>query len=123
VSGSRRNPDDRTPAEGPTGAVRQPDDPATRLDALVHGRVQGVGYRFFAVEAAIRLGLAGWVANLADGRVRCVAEGPRHDLEALLVELRRGPAGAHVAGVAASWLPATGGLDGFSVRPGGHAGD
>jgi acylphosphatase len=96
---------------------------AQRLDAFVGGRVQGVGYRWFAVAAAERLGLVGWVANLSDGRVRCVAEGPRADLEALLHELERGPAGAAVGSVEPLWLPATGAFSRFDVRSGGHSGD
>jgi acylphosphatase len=107
-----------------TGAEGGPADwHRARLDAVISGRVQGVGYRYFVVGSAARLGLAGWVANLLDGHVRCVAEGPRRDLEALLADLRRGPAGARVADVSATWLPETGEFDGFSVRPGGHPGD
>ncbi len=59
---------------------------------LIEGRVQGVGYRYFACQAAIRLGLKGWVRNLADGRVEGLAEGKPEDLDAWVSELRRGPA-------------------------------
>ena len=62
-----------------------------RLDASVRGRVQGVGYRLFALREAMASGLAGWVANEADGSVRVVAEGPRAGLDALLERLREGP--------------------------------
>ena len=48
-----------------------------RLTAIVHGDVQGVGYRFFAQRQAARLGLRGYVRNLRDGTVEVVAEGPR----------------------------------------------
>ena len=78
------------PIGGPAGEERRDPD-AARIDATVIGRVQGVGYRWFVLEAALRLGLRGWVANEADGSVRCVAEGPRADLETLLLELARGP--------------------------------
>jgi acylphosphatase len=94
-----------------------------RLEAVVHGRVQGVGFRIFVVRAATRLGLTGWVANEASGRVRCVAEGPRADLEQLLEDLRDGPRGAFVDTVDASWGPASGSFRDFDVRSGWHPGD
>jgi acylphosphatase len=96
---------------------------AERLEAVVHGRVQGVGYRIFVIRQATRLGLTGWVANEPSGRVRCVAEGPRDALEALLGILREGPDGAAVERVDAIWSPAIGGFADFDVRTGWHAGD
>jgi acylphosphatase len=94
-----------------------------RLDAVVRGRVQGVGFRSFAMRQAFRLGLAGWVANDPLGRVRCVAEGPRHRLDELLAALEVGPMGAVVEGVATTWSAATGEFDEFRVRSMGHRGD
>ena len=96
---------------------------AERLEAVVHGRVQGVGFRIFVARHATRLGLGGWVANESSGRVRCVAEGPRADLESLLDDLREGPSGAWVERVEASWSAATGALSDFDVRSGWHPGD
>ena len=99
-------------------------DPAgARLDATVVGRVQGVGFRYFVLREAMALGLAGWVANTSDGAVRCVAEGPRPSLEALLGRLHEGPASAIVDRVSAAWMPATGTLGPFTIRSGGHPGD
>lgn len=94
-----------------------------RLEAVVHGRVQGVGFRMFVVDVARRRGLTGWVANEASSRVRCVAEGPRDDLRALLADLHDGPAGAHVERVDAAWPPWNGAFDRFEVRSGWHPGD
>jgi acylphosphatase len=94
-----------------------------RLDATVHGRVQGVGFRFLVVRHARDLELSGWVANDADGSVRCVAEGPRPALEALLGSLEVGPAGAIVDRVISAWGPATGEFRSFEVRSGAHRGD
>lgn len=87
-----------------------------RLTACVRGRVQGVGYRFFARRAAVSLGLRGYVRNLPDGAVEVVAEGPRSDLEALLAALGHGPSGARVQDVEASWGAAAGGFGGFAIR-------
>jgi acylphosphatase len=94
-----------------------------RLDATVGGRVQGVGFRYFARREAVALGLDGWVANTADGSVRCVAEGPRDRLELLLERLRTGPPAAIVERVSVAWMPATGTLGPFGVRSGAHPGD
>jgi acylphosphatase len=98
-------------------------DPQARLDATVIGRVQGVGFRYFVLREAMALRLDGWVANTAGGSVRCVAEGARSDLEALLELLREGPPSAIVERVSEAWMPATGTLGSFSVRSGAHPGD
>lgn len=66
---------------------------------VVKGRVQGVGYRWFAVRAAERLGLPGWVRNCDDGSVEVVAKGSPESLLRLEAELRRGPTAARVTDV------------------------
>lgn len=96
---------------------------ADRLDAVVRGRVQGVGFRVFVVRAAMQLGLTGWVANLPDGALRCVAEGDRAALEDLVTRLREGPPAAAIDAVLIAWPPATGEYSTFSVRSGWHSGD
>jgi acylphosphatase len=104
-------------------------DPGTareRLDASVRGMVQGVGFRYFVLREARRLGLDGWVANEADGSVHVVADGPRHRLEALLDLLREGPPASLVERVTTNWIPLPPGGpagSGFSIRSGGHRGD
>lgn len=94
-----------------------------RLDAVVRGRVQGVGYRVFVLRAAMDLGLGGWVANLPDGAVHCVAEGELASLERLVEQLRQGPAAALVDQVLTAWPPPTGEFSDFSLRSGWHGGD
>jgi acylphosphatase len=94
-----------------------------RLDATVRGRVQGVGFRYLVLTRAMDLELTGWVANDGDGSLRCVAEGPRPALEALLETLETGPAGAIVDRVITAWSPATGTFRSFEVRSRGHRGD
>ena len=70
-----------------------------RVRVRVLGRVQGVGYRWFAARAARGLDLAGWVRNGMDGVVELAVAGPAGSVEQLLVELRRGPAQAVVRAV------------------------
>lgn len=65
----------------------------------VSGDVQGVGFRYFARRAAERLGLAGYVKNLRDGRVEVYAQGTKRQQAALRSELERGPGAASVSGV------------------------
>jgi acylphosphatase len=79
-----------------------------RLQAVVRGRVQGVGFRATTQYEARKLGLHGWVRNLVDGSVEVDAEGDRPHLERFLAFLQRGPLGAHVEAVEARWLPAQG---------------
>ena len=82
---------------------------------VVHGDVQGVGFRYFVMRRASQLGLKGWVRNNDDGTVELVAEGPRTDLEQLLRTAEEGPRLARVSRVDAQWSNATGGLQGFDL--------
>jgi acylphosphatase len=86
-----------------------------RVHAVVAGRVQGVGFRWFAVHAAREAGVGGFVRNLADGSVEVEAEGPPEAVEAFLGAIRRGPPAARVEGVRASEVPPRGDLA-FDVR-------
>ena len=99
------------------------DTAPARLDAIVRGRVQGVGFRLFVAQRATSLGVRGWVANEPDGSVRCVAEGARAELDALLAALELGPAGARIGRVSATWSAAVGSFDRFEIRSGWTPGD
>ena len=66
---------------------------------IVRGRVQGVGYRYFAQRAAVELGLTGYARNLDDGRVEVYAVGPVDKLSKLAGMLHRGPQWSDVRGV------------------------
>ena len=87
-----------------------------RLAAVVHGAVQGVGFRHYCAMQARALGLHGYVRNRADRRVEVVAEGSRAQLEQLLGWLYEGPSTAQVSAVEVSWLAANGEFDRFEVR-------
>jgi len=67
-----------------------------RLRVVVHGFVQGVGFRFAVERAARSHGVSGWVRNRPDGAVEAVFEGERADVEALVDLCLRGPRGAVV---------------------------
>ena len=85
-------------------------------EILVEGHVQGVGYRDYARRRASVLGLAGWVMNLRDGRVRLRAEGPRDVIEDLVRALEKGPPLSLVKRVQIRWLAPTGRYADFDVR-------
>jgi acylphosphatase len=72
---------------------------------LVQGEVQGVGFRWFVLREAERLGLCGFVRNLRDGSVEVIAAGTPEALAALERALREGPRLARVAGVEKSDVP------------------
>ena len=63
---------------------------------LISGRVQGVGFRWFAKDAAAREGVCGFVRNLPDGRVEAFVEGDAEAVTRVEMALRRGPGGARV---------------------------
>jgi acylphosphatase len=83
---------------------------------LIAGRVQGVGFRFFAERQAAVEGLHGWVRNLGDGRVEVRAEGDRESLDRFEAALRRGPSGARVQSVLVQDDAPSGRATGFSIR-------
>ncbi|MBI4209969.1 MAG: acylphosphatase [Candidatus Diapherotrites archaeon] len=87
-----------------------------RLDAVVKGRVQGVGFRFFVQSQATLLGLRGFVRNLHDGTVEVVAEGEKEKLAKLLSALVKGHPLSRVDGVDSNWGTATSGFRDFSIR-------
>jgi len=83
---------------------------------LVRGRVQGVGYRYFALEVAERLGVCGYVRNLPTGEVEVHAEADDAALERFKQELERGPRMSRVTEVVESDLPSTGSYSSFRIR-------
>lgn len=88
----------------------------SQFRARIVGRVQGVGFRYFAQREATRLGLKGWVRNLSGGDVEVVAQGPEDVLQEMLRSLREGPALAWVQNVVVDWQAADKSLLTFEVR-------
>lgn len=82
---------------------------------LIRGRVQGVGFRWFAHDTAARDGLHGWVRNLPDGRVEAQVEGEADAVERFERAMRHGPPGSRVDEVEVDELMPTGRDIGFSV--------
>lgn len=87
-----------------------------RLTAWVHGHVQGVGFRWWTRSRALELGLTGFAANKADGRVQVVAQGSRDACEKLLDLLEHGDTPGRVDTVVTDWSAASDALSGFTER-------
>lgn len=83
---------------------------------FISGRVQGVGFRYFAEEAAAREGVEGWVRNLPDGRVEAMAEGEVAAVDRFERAIRHGPRGARVDHVEVLDDVPGGNTSGFGVR-------
>jgi acylphosphatase len=86
-----------------------------RVHIWVHGRVQGVGFRYHTHARATALGLMGFVCNLPSGQVEIVAEGAPQALGELLEWVNQGPPGANVTQVDINRLPATGEFSDFLI--------
>ena len=85
---------------------------------IIRGRVQGVGYRAWAADAARALGLGGWVRNRTDGTVEAVVSGDDQDVERFIAACGTGPRLAQVTTVeTAAADPADAGGPGFEHRP------
>ncbi len=84
-----------------------------RVHLIIHGRVQGVAFRYSAEDVANRVGVAGWVRNLHNGTVEIIAEGQRSELEELIKWCQHGPSLARVTDVEVDWQEPTGEFERF----------
>lgn len=87
-----------------------------RRHFVITGRVQGVGFRWFAHDAAAREGVDGWVRNLSDGRVEAEIEGEIEAIDRVEAALRRGPGASEVEDVRVEERAPQGRRTGFSIR-------
>jgi|UniRef100_A0A7C6EBD9 acylphosphatase len=87
-----------------------------RAEILVSGLVQGVFFRDFTRQNARKLGLFGWVKNLADGRVYVVVEGEKEKIIQLMEKLKQGPPQASVEAVQVDWQKFIGEFNDFEIR-------
>jgi len=82
----------------------------------IHGKVQGVGYRFFATRVARRAGLKGYITNERDGTVAAAVEGEKQDIDDWIEELKEGPRYAEVTKIDQETKEYTGRLGDFDVK-------
>jgi acylphosphatase len=86
------------------------------LWVVVHGRVQGVGFRYFLLKQAQFMGIKGWTKNLADGGVETMALGDESALERFLQVIRKGPVGSRVESVEVQWPEGSFEFHDFEIR-------
>jgi len=86
------------------------------VQAILHGRVQGVGFRYFVLARARQLAVSGFTRNREDGTVEVYAEGPRDRLETLLGMLAEGPDTARVERIEMTYGEARRRIVGFYIR-------
>ena len=82
----------------------------------IHGKVQGVGYRFYATRVARRLGLKGWIQNLRDGSVEAMVEGEPEAIDEWIDDVREGPRYAEVTKIDQEVREFSGRLGDFDVK-------
>ena len=87
-----------------------------RAHIYIHGRVQGVFFRYYTRREALRKGLKGWVRNLPDGRVEAVFEGNKESVEDILEWCKRGPPHAKVDRIVVKWEEYRGEFKDFQIR-------
>lgn len=88
-----------------------------RVRVTIEGKVQGVWFRAWTQEQAVRRGLLGWVRNRRDGTVEAVFDGPSTEVEAMIRACWDGPTAARVQAVRVEPVPADPPVQGFEILP------
>ena len=99
-----------------TEPLPEPLDEFVAARGVVRGRVQGVGFRYYARSEALRHGVVGWVANRDDGTVEFLAQGTAPALAAFRAYLERGPAHASVTDLTWEQVAVDPALTGFATN-------
>jgi len=87
-----------------------------RAEIIVNGLVQGVGYRYFVIREAQKLGLKGFTQNLFTGEVLTVVEGEKAIVDEMINKLRIGPSHASVKNCRVDWQEPKNEFTDFEVR-------
>lgn len=87
-----------------------------RVEIVVNGLVQGVGFRYFVIRAANKLNLFGFVKNLPGGEVFAVAEGEKYLLDEFVEKVKIGPMHARVKNFHVEWSDSRNEFNNFEVR-------
>ena len=96
--------------------MKQSEKPEAAIRLEISGKVQGVGFRYAMLSAALRLGLKGWIRNRDDGSVEAVCEGLADMVQRFVVLARKGPPGAYVRDLRLQQLAPQGCFRSFTVE-------
>ena len=94
---------------------RQLGKNTTTVHVLIHGRVQGVGFRFFVRRCAEQMNVGGWVRNRGDGSVELEAGGSHEDISSFVARIEQGPDTARVDSAEITELREGQAWDGFEI--------
>ena len=83
---------------------------------VISGRVQGVGFRYFALHKALEFQIAGWVQNAPDGKVEIEAEGKAGDIDTFIDWMKIGPSRAMIRSVSVSDISPPRNFTNFTIR-------
>lgn len=92
------------------------NNPKVKVHVFISGRVQGVFFRSQTRREAKKIGITGWVKNLADGRVEAVFEGAENPVKTMIEWVRRGPLLSKVNGIEVEWENFSGEFNDFEIR-------
>ena len=81
----------------------------------ITGKVQGVGFRYFVLRQAQKLGINGWVSNKSNGDVEAFAQGEKVDLEQFIAKVKEGPSFSRVEDVSLNWVNEADQYFGFEI--------
>ena len=85
------------------------------VNMKITGKVQGVGFRYFVLREAQKLGINGWVSNKPNGAVEALAQGEKADLEQFIAKVKKGPSFSRVEDVSLFWVNEADQYFGFEI--------
>ena len=87
-----------------------------RINLIISGKVQGVGFRYYTKRTAISLNLKGYVKNLTNNSVEVVAEGAEAEIKQFIEWCKKGPSSSHISDLKINYLPYTGEFKEFEIK-------
>ena len=100
---------------GETPFMTTQSEEILKVNLTISGKVQGVGFRYFVLREAQKLGINGWVSNKSNGNVEAFAQGEKADLERFIAKVKEGPSFSRVEDVSLNWVNEADQYFGFEI--------
>ncbi len=100
---------------GKTPLMSSQSEDNLTVNMKITGKVQGVGFRYFVLRQAQKLGINGWVSNKSNGDVEAFAQGEKADLEQFIAKVKEGPSFSRVEDVSLNWVKEAEQYFGFEI--------